>query len=117
MRTASSFTGNGRALHAQRWRIGAVAENEIVGRRKPAEHVLEIAGDRHTGDRPGDLAVFDPETGSTAAVIAGYHVDAHADQLCYAESLGDVRDEVFRSSRARFHVKVCRGRRGWSARS
>ena len=46
-----------------------------------AEHVDQMSGDRHLADRIGELAVLDPEAGGAAAVVAGHHVDAHADQV------------------------------------
>ena len=102
-----------------RRRIGAVAEFEIVGRRQRAEHVEQMAGDGDLAHRIGALAVLDPEAGGAAAVVAGHHVDAHADQVGDVEAVGDVGDQLLGAracpaSRCRL-VGARRRRRGHAA--
>src|SRR6202012_1597474 len=64
------------ALDAQRWSVNAVAELKVVGRHHRFEDIEQMARDRHLADRIGELAIFDPEAGSAAAVVAGDTVDA-----------------------------------------
>ena len=51
--STAQMPGNGQSLHAQRRRVGAVAEFEIVRGRQRAEHVVQVAGDRHLAHRIG----------------------------------------------------------------
>src|ERR1043166_8995205 len=100
-RTASSIsarsalgTGNRQALHAQGRGIHAVAEFEIVCRRKIAKHLFEISCDGHAGDGIGNLPVLDPEPCGTAAVIAGDGIDAHADELSHVEAFANIGNQL-----------------------
>src|SRR5262249_33105092 len=86
-------SGNGETLHAHGRRVGAEAEFEIVGGRKPPEHVDQITGDGHLAHRITALAVLDPEARGAAAVIAGHRIDAHADEVGDVEALSNVRDQ------------------------
>src|SRR6202035_2903516 len=64
-----SLARNGQPLQAQRGRIGAIAELEVVGGRQRAEHVDEIARDGHLAHRIGTLPILDPEAGCAAAIV------------------------------------------------
>src|SRR5690348_10221851 len=66
-----SGTGDCEVVDPQGRGVGAGLEFEIVGGNEPGEDVLEIAGYRHLADREGNLAVLDPETRRTPAVVAG----------------------------------------------
>src|SRR6185312_12570531 len=85
----ASGAGKCHALDADGGRIGAMTEFQIAGRRQAGEHVLEIAGDGHFGNREGDLAILYPEAGGAAAVITGHAIDAHAHQFGDIEALLD----------------------------
>src|SRR3989442_10837069 len=74
---SASRAGNGHAFYANGGRVGGVAEDEIVCRRQLHEHFFQIARNRHFRHRKGDLSVLDPETGRTAAVVAGHATHAH----------------------------------------
>src|SRR3984957_842682 len=93
-------------LDAQRWRIDAVTEHQIVGGDHRFEDVEEMPGDGHLAHRIGDLAVLDPESGRPAAVVAGHAVDAGADQVGDVKSLLDIRYQFGRRGLARLEVKV-----------
>src|SRR5437868_5374003 len=84
---SNSCSGNGHAFHAQSWRIRAVAKDEIIGRCKVREHLLEVSGDRHFRNGIGAFAVLDPKTGGTPAIVAGDAVHSHSDQFGHAEAL------------------------------
>ena len=85
---------------------------EIVGRRHRAEDVEQMPGDGDFADRVSALAVLDPEAGSAAAVIAGHHAGAAADQVGDIEAILDVGDQFVRRGGARLEVQIgCAGRR------
>src|SRR3954454_1860568 len=67
----SSGTRNGQSFQPHGWRIGAVAEFEIVRRRERRENVVEMARDRDLTHRIHQFAVLDPQARGAAAVIAG----------------------------------------------
>src|SRR3954463_4599266 len=69
---ASSVSASAKrqALDAQRRRVDAVTEFQIVGRDQRFEHRQQMARDRHLADGIGELAVLDPEAGRAAAVVA-----------------------------------------------
>src|SRR3954467_552482 len=71
LRLSALTSANRQSLDAQRRRIDAVAEFQIVGRRERFEHLDQMTGDGHFAHRKGNLAVLDPESGCAAAVIAG----------------------------------------------
>src|SRR4029079_11758571 len=111
--SARSASAKRQALDAQRRRIDAVAEFQVVGGNQRFEHRQQMAGDRHLADGKGNLAVLDPESGGAAAVIAGHAVDAGADQVSDVESLLDVGDQFLRRHLAGFEVQIIRSwRRG-----
>src|SRR5882672_7766383 len=60
---ASSVSASAKrqALDAQRRRVDAVAEFQIVGRRQRFEDRQQMTRDRHLAHGIGDLAVLDPE--------------------------------------------------------
>src|SRR6266540_5553345 len=68
---SASVTRNGEPLHPDGRRIGAVAELKVVCGVKGAEHLEQVARDRHPAHRIGELALLDPEAGGAAAVVAG----------------------------------------------
>src|SRR6202042_907510 len=68
------MSGNSKTLHPQGRRVGAVAKGEVLGRREASEHFAEMSGDGDFAYRKSEFAVFDPEPGSAAAIIAGHHV-------------------------------------------
>src|SRR3974390_1609530 len=104
-----SLTGNGQALYTQHPRVGSVAEVEILRRREILEDVGEMAGDRDLAHGISNLAVLDPEARRAAAVVAGDHVRAHADQIGDVESVLDVGHQFTRSEVARRHMQIGRG--------
>src|SRR5262249_11022659 len=53
--------GNGQSIYSLRRRIDAVAEFEIIGGRKGAEHLDEMPCYRHFAYGIGAFAVFNPE--------------------------------------------------------
>src|ERR1044071_6492780 len=79
--SAISASAKRQALDAQRRRVDAVAEFQIVGGNQRFEHRQQMARDRHLAHGIGNLAILDPEAGGAAAVIAGDAVDAGADQV------------------------------------
>src|SRR5436305_4862292 len=81
------------ALDAQRRRVDAVAEFQIVGRHQRLEHLEQMARDRYLADRIGNLAVLDPEAGGAAAIVAGHAVDAGTDQVGDVKALLDIGDQ------------------------
>src|SRR5689334_24162280 len=66
--SAVSASAKRQALDAQRRRVDAVAELQIVGGNQRLEHRQQMPGDGHLADGIGDLAVLDPEAGGAAAV-------------------------------------------------
>src|SRR5580693_3537404 len=56
--SSASMAGNGETLYAQRRRVGAVAEDEIVGRFEALEYFQQVSGDGHFADRISQLAVL-----------------------------------------------------------
>src|SRR3954467_4772190 len=58
------------SLDAHRRRIDAIAEFQIVGRHHRLEDLEQMTGDGDLADRIADLAILDPEAGSTAAIVA-----------------------------------------------
>ena len=66
--------------------------------------------DRHFADRIGALALLDPEARSTAAVIAGDHVCAGADQVGDIEAFVDILDQVFGAELTCFEMQIGRRR-------
>src|SRR5262245_27043793 len=104
--SVSSGTRHRHSIDAQRGRIGAVAEHEIVRGRQMLVHVLEIARDRDLTDRIGDFAVLDPEACRATRIVAGDAVHAHADQLGHVEALAHVLHQLSGRLRARDHVEV-----------
>src|SRR5260221_4174123 len=91
-----SASAKRQTLDAQRRRVDAGAEFQIVGGDQRFEHRQQMALDRYFADRVGDLAVLDPEAGRAAAVIAGHAIDAGADQIGDIKALFDVGDQLFR---------------------
>src|ERR1044072_2975959 len=106
--SAISASAKRQALDAQRRRVDAVAEFQIVGGDERFEHRQQMARDRHLADGIGDLAFLDPETGGAAAVVAGHAVDAGADQVGNVKSLLDVGDQLFRRHLAGLEMRVIR---------
>src|SRR4051812_8781209 len=66
------------SLDAHRRRVDAIAEFQVVGRRHRLEDLEQMARYRHLAHGVTDLAIFDPEAGCAAAVVAGNAVDAGA---------------------------------------
>src|SRR5262249_31986016 len=89
-------------------------ELQVVGRRQVEEHVLEIARHGDAADRPGALAVLDPEARGAAAVVAGDTVDPEADQIGDVESALDVGDQLIWRELAFLEVEI---RGGWAGRA
>src|SRR3954447_6152780 len=87
--SAISASAKREALDAQRRRVDAILEFQIVGGHQRFEHRQQMPRDRHLADRIGDLAVLDPETGGATAVIAGHAVDTGADQIGDVKALLD----------------------------
>src|ERR1700676_1030111 len=101
-----SSAGKGHAFDADGGRVDAVAEFQVVGGNKMGEHVFEISRDGAFRNRKGDLAIFDPEPGCAAAVIAGHTIDSHAHQLGDIEALLYVGNKVFHREFARLQVEI-----------
>src|SRR5262249_38654044 len=76
---SASMAGNGETLHAHSRRIGAIAEDEVIGRLKLGEHLGKVSSYRDLADRISRHTVDDPKPGRAPAVIAGHQVDAGAD--------------------------------------
>src|SRR5215831_17469134 len=77
-----------------------------------------MSRDRDLAHWIGDLAIFDPETGGAAAIVAGDAVDAGADQIGDVEALLDVRHQLGRRYGAGFEMQIIRAwrwRRGNAA--
>src|SRR6516164_4222216 len=113
-----SSAGNGETLHAHARRIGAETELEVVRRQERLEHVDQVSSDRHFAHGVAALAVFDPESGSAAAVVAGHLIDADPDEIGNVEALGDVGHQCLRRVVAGGEMQVARagrGRRGYPA--
>src|SRR5829696_9065385 len=94
--SAVSASAKRQALDAQRRRVDAVAEFQIVSGNERFEHRQQMARDRHLADGVSDLAILDPEAGGAAAVIAGHAVDAGADQVGDVKALLDIGDQLLR---------------------
>src|SRR5439155_16773786 len=109
--SAISASAKRQALDAQRRRVDAVSEFQIVGGNQRFEHWQQMARDRHLADGISDLAVLDPESGGAAAVIAGHPVDAGADQVGDVKTLLDVGDQLLRRHLAGLEVQIIRSRR------
>src|ERR1700761_5764030 len=113
-------TGHDHPVDPDRRGIDAIAADQVVRRRYAWEHVLQVAGDRHLADGVGELALFDPEARSAAAVIAGHAVEAHAHHLGDIETGLDLTDQLFRRQFARHQRQIAgrgRGRAAGAARS
>src|SRR6201993_703082 len=113
-----SSAGNGDTLHAHARRIGAETELQVVRRQQRLEHLDQVSGDRHFAHGVAALAVFDPESGSAAAVVAGHLIDADPDEIGDIEALGDVGHQSLRRVAAGGEMQVARagrGRRGYPA--
>src|SRR3978361_893528 len=106
-----SASAKRQALDAQRRRIDAVAEFQVVGSNHRFEDRQQMARDRHFADGIGDLAVLDPEAGGAAAVIAGHAVDAGTDQVGDVKALFDIGYQFPRRHPAGLEVQVVRSRR------
>src|SRR5580704_2532116 len=106
------MSGNSKTLHPQGRRVGAVAKGEVVGRCEAGEHPGKMAGDGDFAHCESEFAVFDPESGSAAAIIAGHHVDAGADQVGDIKAVLDLGDQRRRAGLAGRQVKIARPRRG-----
>src|SRR5476649_2863446 len=107
-----SSASKGHAFDADGGRVDAVAEFQVVGGHKMGEHILEVSRDSNFRDRKRDLAIFDPEAGRAAAVIAGHAIDSHAHQFGDIEALLYVGNKVFYGEFAGFQVEIGgRGRR------
>src|SRR5439155_545124 len=109
--SAVSASAKRQALDAQRRRVDAVAEFQVVGGDQRLEHRQQMARDRHLADRVRDLAILYPEAGSAAAVIAGHAVDAGSDQVGDVKSLLDVGDQLLRRHLTGFEMQIIRSRR------
>src|ERR1700745_2022399 len=108
--------GNGETLHAHARRIGAETELQVVRRQQRLEHLDQVSGDCHFAHGIAALAVFDPETGSAAAVVAGHLIDADPDEIGDVEALGDVGHQALRRVAAGGEMQIARagrGRRGY----
>src|SRR5262249_26219516 len=93
-RLEALLTSNGQSLDAHGRRISAVTKLKVAGRRQRAKNVEQVAGDGDLADGIAALAVFDPETGRAAAVVAGHGIDAHADQFGDVKALADVGQQL-----------------------
>src|SRR6478736_1687308 len=102
----TSLAGNGQALHTQCRCIGAVAEFQVVGRGKRAEHVKQIPRNRNAAYGIGALAILDPESRGATAVIARDHVRAHADEVGDVKTIGNIRDERVGTWSARLQMQI-----------
>src|SRR5258707_15027705 len=109
--SAVSASAKRQALDAQRRRVDAVAELQVVGRRQRFEHRQQMPRNRDLADGISDLAILDPEAGGAAAVIAGHAVDAGTDQVGDVKALLDVGDQRLRRHLAGFEMQIIRSRR------
>ena len=89
-------SGDRHALDRHRRGVGGIAVGEIVGGAQHAIHVDQVAGDGDLAHRMAELALLDDEAGGAAAVVAGVHVDAVADQLGHVEAVVDRGDHRLR---------------------
>src|SRR6185312_5761411 len=101
-----SLAGNGQALHAQRWCVGAVAECEVVSRGKCAEHIKQVASNGYFAHGKGAFAILDPEPRCTTAVVARHHVRAHADQIGDVKTVGDIRNKFLGAELTRLQMEI-----------
>src|SRR5437660_5046829 len=108
---SASASAKRQSFDAHRRRVDAITELQVVGRSKRFEYLEQMACDRHLAHRISDVAVFNPEAGCAAAVIAGDAIDAGTDQIGDVEPLGDVGDQFLRRYVARLEMKIIRSRR------
>src|SRR5260370_10846970 len=109
---ASALTSAKRqSLDAHRRSIDAITEFQVVGGHQRFEYLEKMPRDRHLAHRIGDLAIFNPETGCAAAVVAGHAIDARTNQVGDVKSLLDVGHQFSRSWLPRFEMQIIRSRR------
>src|SRR5262249_38106577 len=75
-----------------------------------AEHVLEVSGHCYAADRPGKLALLDPEPRGTAAIVAGDAVHTEADQVVDIEAALDAADQRLHRFLTLLKIKITGGR-------
>src|SRR5882757_8126625 len=103
IRVCVSASAKRQALDAQRRRVDAITEFQVIGWNQRLEDLKQMARDRHFADGIGKLAILDPEARRAAAVIAGDAVDAGADQIGDVESLFDIGQQFGRRRLAGLH--------------
>ena len=82
-------------VDADRGRVRAVAEDQIIGGRQFAIHILEIARDGDFADGVSNLSILDPEPGRAARVIARDAIHANADQFRDVEAFAHIGHQFF----------------------
>src|ERR1700730_5997313 len=80
IRSVVSTSAKRQALDAQRRRVDAITEFQVVGGNQRLEDLQQMARDRRFAHGIGDLAILDPEARGAAAVVTGDAIDAGADQ-------------------------------------
>src|SRR5438105_3852999 len=83
--------------HAQCRRGRRAAELQVAAHRvHVAQHLLEVAGDRHLVDGVNEPAPLDPLPGRALRVVAGDEVHAEADEVGDVEAALDRRHDLLR---------------------
>ena len=76
------LSGDSHLRNFDRWRGDASSQFEIVADHLDVvKHLFEISRYRHLFDRIREFAIFDPDTGGAARVIAGYEINTETDGL------------------------------------
>src|SRR5690606_27497944 len=105
-----SGAGNGHALYADGGCVGAIAKFKIIRTRQVEEHVFEVPRNGDLTDGIGNLAILDPEAGSTPAVITRHAIHTHADEFGDVKPAPNIGDQFFHGQAARFHIEIGGGR-------
>src|SRR5262245_27152339 len=85
-----SFSANDHVTDLQRGCCDGPNERHIIADHFDIlEHLAKVAGDGHLLYRVKELAVLNPNSHSSAGVIAGHCIDSKADQLDHIEPLVD----------------------------
>src|SRR6202023_3602244 len=111
-RSTTSVAGNSQALHAHGRRIGAVTEDEVGWGREALEYFAQMPGDGDFAHRISEHAILDPKPRGAAAIVAGYQIDADADQVGDIKTVGDLGDQRVGAFGACGEMQVARSGRG-----
>ena len=75
------------------------------------QHLLQIRRDGDLRNRIRELAVLNPQAGGAARIVAGYDVDALADQFGDIQALANSANDFFGRALALLRERNCRGPR------